>query len=207
MTGMDDSRLHSTTLAAIAFAVLIIIGLTVAGVNTIPSASAVSQSNLVTPANDPIVENFALNATEGQSTTILVPFDNLGSSSNWTDMRLTFIDSFKGIGVSTDPLLFVDSIVLAHSDNYSLRIGFRVGTNTSLGIYTIPFTLTGRSSFFPPSVSLSIGFNVTITVLKSPRTVFPLLLLFPPFILISALITIGIVIIWGRDWNISEVKK
>ncbi len=198
---MQSSRRDSSSVAAIVLVVVLALGLSAAGVNALPSANAVSQSNSVT------VGNFVLNATQGQSTTILVPVDNLGSSLNWTDMRLTFVDSFKGIGVSTDPLLFVDSIVLAHSDNYSLSIGIRVSQNTSLGVYTIPFTLTGRSSFLSPSVSLSIGFNVTITVLKSPRMAFPLLLLFPPFILVSALITIGIVIIWGRDWNISEVKK
>jgi hypothetical protein len=203
---MLHSRPHTWAFVTVSFTVVILIGVLTTAVNAVPNVNAFSQSNSATSKN-PTVENFVLNATQGQSTTILVPVDNLGSSLNWTDMRLTFVEPFKGIQVSTDPLLFVDSIVLSHSDNYSLRIGISVSKNTSLGVYSIPFSLTGRSSFYPPAVSLSIGFNVTVTVLKSPRMTFPPVLLFPPFILISALITIGIVIIWGRDWNISEVKK
>lgn len=169
-------------------------------------ASAASQNDL-TGTSYPEIQNFAVNVNQSESTTIFVPVDNLGSSLNWTDMRLTYVDSFSGIKISTDPLLFADSIVLSYSDNYSLRIGISIGSNTSFGVYTIPFTLTARSSFFQPSIATSANFNVTITVLKSPPRPFPLALLFPPFILIAVLTMIGIVIIWSKNWHISEVKK
>jgi hypothetical protein len=155
----------------------------------------------------PRIQNYVAKINDSQSRTIFIPVDNLGSSLNWTDLRLAYVDSFKGIKVSTDPLLFVDSLVPANSDNYTLRVGIAVSENMTVGVYSIPFTITGRSSFLPPFVSLSIGFNVTVIVSSSPPVPISPALLFPPFILISALVTIGIVIAWSRDWNLSEVKK
>ncbi len=158
-------------------------------------------------AQSPQIQNFTVNINESESSTIFVPVDNLGSLLNWTSLHLTFLNPVNGIKISTDPFLFEDGFVQANSENYSLRIVISVDSNVSLGSYTIPFTLTARSSTSVPSTSTSVTFDVIIIVLKSPPMPFPLIFFYLAVIFISAVTMIGIVLIWGREWNISEVKK
>lgn len=148
----------------------------------------------------------SVSVNESQSAQIKIPVNNTGSVLSWTDLRLSFVVPNPGIRITTDSLLFVQSIV-AGSDNFTLSIGISVGENVSLGQYMIPFTLTARSSIYSPSISTSVNFNLVITVLKPAPRPFPLLLLFPPFILIAAGTMIGIIVRWSRNWNISDVKK
>ena len=169
----------------------------------IPTTSAQSYSEI---AYLQIQQSTSVSVNESQSAQIKIPVNNTGSVLSWTDLRLSFVDPNPGIRITTDPLLFVESIV-AESDNFSLSIGISVGENVSLGQYTIPFTLTARSSIYSPSISTSVNFNLVITVLKAAPRPFPLLLLFPPFILIAAGTMIGIVVMWSRNWNISDEKK
>ncbi len=173
--------------------------------NASTTHSILAQAN---PQIYPRIQNITLaNVNQSESKTVLVPIDNLGSPFNWTDMRLTYLNLVSGIKITTDPLLFVDGLVLANTDRYSLNIGVSVARNVSFGSYTIPFTLTAKSSFFSPVASTTINFNLVIIVLKSQPGPFPVLLLFPPFILIVGMTMIGIILIWSKDWNISGVKK
>ena len=155
----------------------------------------------------PQIQNFTVNVNQSESSTIFVPVDNLGSPFNWTGLHLSFLSPTNGIKISTDRLLFEEGFVQANSDNYSLRIGISVDSNVSLGSYTLPFTLTARSSTSPPSTATSVTFNVIIIVLKSPPSPFPILFFYLAVIFISGITMIGIVLIWSRNWNISEVKK
>ena len=158
-------------------------------------------------AQSPQIQNFTVNINESESSTIFVPVDNSGSPLNWTNLHLSFLSPLNGIKISTDPFLFEDGFVQANSENYSLRIVISVDSNVSLGSYTIPFTLIARSSTSVPSMSTSVTFDVIIIVLKSPPMPFPLIFFYLAVIFISAVTMIGIVLIWGREWNISEVKK
>ncbi len=170
---------------------------------SLPWYSAAAQTGFEYPK----VQNITVNVNQGESSTILVPLDNLGSPLNWTGLRLSNLSPPNGIKISTDPLLFVDGFVQANSDNYSLQIGISIGKNVSTGSYTIPFTLTARSSILPPYTTTSITFNMIIIVSRSPPVPFPMFIFYLAVIFISAMTMIGIVLIWSRDWNISEVKK
>ena len=155
----------------------------------------------------PQIKNDSANVNQSESVTIFVPVDNSGSPLNWTSLHLGYSNPPYGIKITTDPLLFETGFVQAHSENYSLRIGISVAKNSSLGSYTIPFTFTARSSYLPPSISTSVTFNVTIIVMKAPQAGFPILIFYLAVLFIAALTVIGIVLIWSRDWDISEVKK
>ena len=156
----------------------------------------------------PKIQNVTIvNLNLSQSKTISIPIDNLGSPYNWTNMRLSYPNTEPGIKITTDPFLFIDSIVQANSDTFSLKIGISVANNLSLGSYTIPFSLTAKSSFLYPFASTTVNFNLVIIVQRSQPRPLPMILVFPPFILMAGLAMIGIISIWSRDWNISEVKK
>lgn len=187
---------------------VLIIALWFTGVVT-GSQTLLTQSSAVAQTDQgyPQIQNFSVNVNQSESTTIFVPVDNLGSPINWTGLHISFLSSVNGIKITTDPLLFEDGFIQAYSDNYSLRIGISVDKNVSLGSYTLPFTLTARSTAGPPSILTTVNFNVIIIVFKSPPARFPILYFYLAVIFIIAVTMIGIVLIWGRNWNISEVKK
>jgi hypothetical protein len=155
----------------------------------------------------PEIQNFTVNLNQSMSTTISVPVDNLGSPINWTDLHLDYLNPSNGIKITINALMFEEGFVQAYSDNYSLRIGISIGKNVSLGSYTLPFTFAARSSTSPPAITTSVIFNVVIIVLKSPPAPFPVIFYYLAVIFIIAVTMIGIVLVWSRNWNISEVKK
>jgi hypothetical protein len=155
----------------------------------------------------PQIQNFAVNISQGESLTIDVPVNNLGSSFNWTSLHLDFPQPPSGVKISQDPFLFEEGFIQAHSDNYSLRIGISIGSNVSIGSYTIPFTLSGHSSLSPPFKTTLINFNGTITVSKQRMEQFPILFVYLAVILSSSLFSIGVILVWSKKWNLTEIKK
>jgi hypothetical protein len=166
-------------------------------------SSALRQSDSAYPQ----IQNVTVNVSQSGSATIFVPVDNLGSPFNWTGLRLSYLSPVNGIKITKDPLLFVDAFVQAHSNNYSLKIGISAGGKVSLGSYTIPFVLTARSSTLPPYTSTSVNFNVIINVIKFQPAPFPIIFLYLAVAFISAVTMIGTILVWSRNWNISEIKK
>lgn len=145
----------------------------------------------------PQIQDFSANVNRSESSTIFVPVDNTGSPLNWTGMHLYYVNGVSAIKITTDPLLFVDGFVQAHSDNYSLRIGITIGNNVSIGTYTIPFTLTATSS---SHTTTEITFNLIILVLVSPPAQFPIIYMYLALILIAVATMIGIILIWSKSW-------
>jgi hypothetical protein len=155
----------------------------------------------------PQIQNVTINVNESESKTISVLINNSGSSISWSGLRLSFLNPDEGIKISTNSLLFEEGFIQAYSDNYSLRIGISVNKNVSVGSYTLLFTLTATSSTGLPSVLTTAYFNVIIIVHKSQPMGFPIIYFYLGVIFIVALTMIGIVLIWSKNWNISEVKK